>query len=126
MTATRDALAAGTSDHALALRETLERGLAALGQATGWLLGAGGDRAAAAATPYLRLFGTVAGGWIMARSLLAAEAALAAGEGDSAFLETRRLTARFYGDSILPEAPALAEIVMRSGPGVLDLADEQV
>ena len=61
----------------------------------------------------------------MARSLLAAEAALAAGEGDSAFLETRRITARFYADSILPEAPALADVVMRSGPGCLDIADGQ-
>ena len=37
----------------------------------------------------------------------------------------RRITARFYGDSILPEAPALAEVVMRSGPGCLDIADGQ-
>ena len=128
MTTLQEALVLGGSDHALALHETLERGLAALSQATDWLLGVNAkdrDRAAAGATPYLRLFGTVAGGWIMARSLLAAEAALAAGEGDSGFLEARRITARFYGDSILPEAPALAEVVMRSGPGCLDIADEQ-
>ncbi|MFQ5565743.1 MAG: acyl-CoA dehydrogenase [Paracoccaceae bacterium] len=124
MTATREALSGGTSDHAPALHETLEQGLTALDQATGWLLGADANRAAAAATPYLRLFGTVAGGWVMARSLLAAEAALAAGEGDSAFLEARRITARFYADSVLPEAPALAEVVMRSGPGCLEIADE--
>ena len=128
MTTLQEALSTGASDHALALHETLDRGLAALGQATDWLLGAGAierGRAAAGATPYLRLFGTVAGGRVMARSLLAAEAALAAGQGDSAFVETRRITARFYGDSILPEAPALAEIVMRSGPGCLEIAEEQ-
>ena len=69
--------------------------------------------------------GCVAGGWCMAGARWGREAALEAGEGDSGFLEPRRITARFYADSILPEAPALAEVVMRSGPGCLDIADGQ-
>jgi alkylation response protein AidB-like acyl-CoA dehydrogenase len=116
-----------SSDGAEALEETLKEGIAALGDATDWIVAAYGEdrnRALAAAAPYLRLFGTVAGGWIMARSLLEASKALAAGEGDAAFLEARRITARFYADSILPQAPALARIVMRSGPGALDLTEE--
>ena len=124
---TRD-LTAGGSDHALALGAALGDGLAALRAASDWLLEtypADADTAAAGATPYLKLFGIVAGGWIMARSLLAAEAALAAGEGDPAFFEARCLLARFYGDAILPEAIGLSHIVRQAGTTTLKLAEGQ-
>ena len=117
-----------SNDGAQDMKETLKEGITALGEATDWIVAAYGEdrnRTLAAAAPYLRLFGTVAGGWVMARSLLEAEKGLASKEGDAAFFEARRITARFYADAILPHAPALARIVMRSGPGALELAEER-
>src|SRR5206468_2973373 len=65
----------------------------------------------AAAVPYLKLWGLVAGGWQMGRAAEVAAAQLAAGEGDSEFLRAKILTARFYAESLLPQAEALAESI---------------
>jgi len=118
-----------------ALREGLQQGLASLEDATGWLLGAHKDspaRAAAGASPYLRLFGTVVGGWLLAQGAAAALERLAADENgsgqngiDRAFLRAKPITARFYAENILPQAPALAAAVMRGADSTLALADEQ-
>ena len=128
MAQTAKELAASDNAHAEALNAALSDGLAALGEASDWLLATypdDGDAAAAGAAPYLKLFGIVAGGWIMGRSLLAAQTALAAEQGERLFLEARCLTARFYADAILPEAPALAQIVQRASTGTLGLSEEQ-
>lgn len=60
------------------------------------------DDALAGATPYLDLMGTLTGGWLMARSRLAAQAMTAAGEGDKDFLEAKLATTGFYLRQILP------------------------
>src|SRR3954451_23151475 len=54
------------------IRAPLETAIAALEQATEYLVGAEPALAAAGSAPYLQLFGTVAGGWLMARLALAA------------------------------------------------------
>ena len=57
------------------LGEPLADGVAALREATDWLLTNGladPQHAMAGASPYLRLFGTVLGGWFLARQALAA------------------------------------------------------
>ena len=41
------------------------------------------------------------------RMAMAASRLLAAGEGDRSFLEAKLLTARFYGERIMPDAGAL-------------------
>ena len=63
------------------------------------------DAALAGATPYLRQFGTVLGGWLMARAAVAALAGPA--EHDEAFLTDKVVTARFYGEHLLPQASGL-------------------
>lgn len=63
------------------------------------------DEALAGATPYLRQFGTVIGGWLMARSALAAKTGPA--EHDDDFLVDKVVTARFYGEHLLPQANGL-------------------
>jgi alkylation response protein AidB-like acyl-CoA dehydrogenase len=68
------------------------------------------DRAAAASTPYLRAFGTVAGGLMMARSAMAAQRQLADGDGDPGLLDEVIVAARFYAENILPLAAAQAQI----------------
>ena len=92
------------------LRTALHDGLSALEAATAWVLVKQRDNpgdAASGAMSYLRLWGTVAGGWLMARAALAANADLAKGEGDPDFLRAKILTARFYGEQILPRASSL-------------------
>jgi hypothetical protein len=85
--------------------------------------------ALAGATPYLRLFGTVAGGWLMAMAALAAarrlsEGAVNEGVGNKAFLTAKLATARFYADNILVQAEGLAAQIMRGGLPVLGLVAE--
>jgi acyl-CoA dehydrogenase len=63
------------------------------------------DEALAGATPYLRQFGTVIGGWLMARSAIAAKASPA--EHDDEFLADKVVTTRFYGEHLLPQASGL-------------------
>jgi hypothetical protein len=97
-----------------AIRDGLANGIEVLRQATEWLLGrvaTAPNDALAGATPYLEMFGLVTGGWLLARSALAAQHLLAAGEGDSAFLAAKIATARFYCEELLPEAAGLLPAV---------------
>jgi alkylation response protein AidB-like acyl-CoA dehydrogenase len=99
-----------------------------LSAATDWLvdaLAADPARAAAVASPYLRLMGTVAGGWLLARSAQAAARRLEAQDGDPRFLIAKLRTARFYADNLLPEAAALAAAVMTGADSTLALEDDQ-
>jgi hypothetical protein len=67
----------------------------------------------------------VAGGWQMARAALAAQRRLAAGDGDSAFLNAKVLTARFYADHVLCRASSLCHAVLRGADAALAMDDEQ-
>lgn len=97
---------------------TLRRGLsAAVGDLTAavlWLAEHGlkdPNHALAAATPFLRLMGTTVGGWLMARSAIAANEMLAAGEGNPEFLKAKLTTARFYAEQLLPQTKSLLPMV---------------
>lgn len=100
----------------------------ALRQSTEWLLEAVKENQAhalAGATPYLKQFGNIAGGYYLAHGAKAA--AIAAGEGeDPAYYEAKIALAKFYADNYLTEAVALsdavtagAEAVARIDPGVM-------
>jgi alkylation response protein AidB-like acyl-CoA dehydrogenase len=110
--------------HSLPAR--LASGLDSLERATDWLL-AQDDRdqarALSGATPYLKLFGTVAGGAMMARSVAAALAGKAAANGDAGFYDAKCQTAGFYADNILPQADALAIVVTDGADTVLGLEE---
>ena len=98
-----------------------------LAEATESLLKLGADDmvvAAAAATPYLNLFGTVAGGWLLCKSALTASEKLAVGEGNASFLEAKIKTARFYVDNLLPQAGACAAAVA-GAESVMELDEAQ-
>jgi alkylation response protein AidB-like acyl-CoA dehydrogenase len=91
----------------------LTTALEGLAQTSTWLgqrLASGDiDDALAGATPYLTQLGTVVGGWLMARSALAAKA----GPSDHTpeFLAEKVNTARFYGEHLLPRANGLVATV---------------
>jgi 3-(methylsulfanyl)propanoyl-CoA dehydrogenase len=79
--------------------------------ATGWMLSALGRdprEAAAVAAPYLKLFGTVAGGVLLARGAGKAALLIAEKGTDQSFLEARIAAARSYAALVLPEAGSLA------------------
>jgi alkylation response protein AidB-like acyl-CoA dehydrogenase len=76
------------------------------------------NAAYAGAVPYLMLAGNLVAGWQMARSVLAAEAALARGE-DSAFMAAKIATAHFYAHHILPEVDLQRSRVMQGATSLL-------
>jgi len=72
---------------------------------------------------YLMLAGNLMAGWQMGRALLAAEVKLAAGE-DSAFMQAKITTARFYADHLLTRIPGLRDSIVEGAAGVTDMALE--
>jgi alkylation response protein AidB-like acyl-CoA dehydrogenase len=122
------ALAGGGGKHLPAIGQRFAGGLAALRAATDAIAAHQVHRpaaAAAAAVPYLRLFGIVAAGYLMGKAALAATRALGHGPGDSAFHHGKIATARFYADHFLSLAPALFHPVADGSEGIFDLAEEQ-
>ncbi len=111
-----------------ALRARLDAGVQAAAKAVDWLLATFGKDARAASAgsvPFLRLMGAVAGGWQMARAARIAEKRIQEGAGDKAFLEAKIATARFFGDHVLVQAPALAETVIAGAAGAMALSEDQ-
>ncbi len=123
-----DTLAAAQGGDIAAIRTQLADGLDALRDATDWIVStAKADPASAAAgsAHYLRMFGLVAGGYMMARSALEAADCLATGDGDPAFAETKRITARFYAEQYLPQARGLLTPIREGHSTVMALAEDQ-
>ena len=107
----------------LVLRHALDAGLESLTAATGWILGQATkdlNAIAASSVPYLKCFGLVAGGAMMARSVLAAKQQMEYGQGDEVFLKEKITTAHFYATHILPQATALVQAVTQGSDSVLD------
>jgi 3-(methylthio)propanoyl-CoA dehydrogenase len=77
----------------------------------------------AGSVPYLMLAGNVFAGWQMARSLLVAEDCLAKGE-DTAFMQAKVITARFYADHMLSKAPGVRDSIVEGADCVTALALE--
>jgi alkylation response protein AidB-like acyl-CoA dehydrogenase len=109
------------------LSRALGEGMGALRRATDWLIGeADAASALAGATPYLRLVGTVIGGYQMTRAAAISEARIENGGEDGAFYAAKRATARFYAENVLPLASALERSVIHGGRAALALAPDQV
>ena len=79
-----------------------------------WLLQNGGgssDEGLAGATPYLRMFGTTVGGWLMAKSALKAQRLLSESSESKDFLEAKIETSTFYAQQLLPQVSGLLPAV---------------
>jgi 3-(methylthio)propanoyl-CoA dehydrogenase len=106
------------------LAPCLADGVAALREATEWLLTNGAQdpqNALAGATPYLRLFGTVLGGWFLARQAIAARTA-----GSDDFHAAKVATARYYLEQVLPTARGLVPSVIAGPDALLALTPTQL
>ncbi len=77
----------------------------------------------AGSVPYLMLAGNLVAGWQLARSLLAAEDQLKAGN-DVDFMQAKIATARFYAEHILVKAPGLRDSIVDGAESVTALAIE--
>jgi len=75
----------------------------------------------AGCVPYLMLTGNLMAGWQMGRSLLVAQAQLAAGV-DQDFMRAKISTARFYADHILTKVPGLRDSIVDGADAVTALA----
>ena len=101
--------------------------LDALEQATRWLLKAAAEDPqlpAAASYYYLELWGVVVGGWLMAKSALAAQQKKAAGEGDNAFYNNKIKTASYYAAHVLPSTTGLKHSITEGSDDVMALQVE--
>jgi acyl-CoA dehydrogenase len=121
---------AGHRSHAAlsVIRRNLSEGIAALAEATDWLLETypyNSKAAAAGAVPYLKLWGTVAGGWQMARAALIAKERLDGGSDDYDFYRAKIGTARFFAEHFLPLAPAYKQAIVNGSASVLALEEAQ-
>ncbi len=110
------------------IHKSLTEGIDALGEATDWLLAtypSNMKAASAGAVPFLKLFGTVAGGWQMARAALIAKKRLDEETDDFDFYRAKLGTARFYAEHILPLAQAYRHEVVDGSTSVLALEEAQ-
>jgi len=120
-------LAAHANPEVQAIGVRLTAATAGLVTAIDWVAKNYGENARlahAAAVPYLELWGLVAGGWQMGRAAQIAAERLAKGEGDAAFYRTKLATARFFAESLLPQAEGLALTVTQGSEASLAIPAE--
>jgi alkylation response protein AidB-like acyl-CoA dehydrogenase len=81
------------------------------------------NKAFSCSVPYLMLWGTVAGGWQMARAADIAAKKIAAGESDP-FYKAKLTTARFYATHSLTKAASLLAQITEGSGDVMTLAED--
>jgi hypothetical protein len=70
------------------------------------------------------LAGNVLSGWQLAKSYLIAQEAISQGDQDSAFMQAKMTTVRFYADHILSKAPGMRDSIVQGADSVTDMALE--
>ncbi len=124
----RKILAALAASELAGIGQSLAAAIDALENATRWIVETfpkDPNAVFAVAVPYLHLFGTVGGGWMMARAALIAQGKRDELESDAAFFEAKLTTARFYSEHILPRAAAFGQTVMSGAESVMALPETQ-
>jgi len=120
---------AGHSDPTVKrIGDALGTSLAALNETSQWIgMNAMGDlhTAFACSVPYLRLWGTVAGGWQMARAAQIAAAKIADGDAEAEFYRAKVATAAFYASHVLSQCGWYQRQIVDGSADVLTLSDAQ-
>ena len=125
MRITATALAAGELS---AMGKSFAGAIDALDEATRWIVETfpqDPNAVYAVAVPYLKLFGTVGGGWMMVRAAQVAQRKCGQPAADTAFYEAKLATARFYCEHLLPQAAAFRHTVISGADSVMALAESQ-
>ena len=106
--------------------QQLEAAVAATRRATEWLLTnapTSPNSALAASSPYMRMLGTVVCGGLLGRSALVAGAHA---DDPTGFYAAKRVSARFFGEQILPLAAALEPAVTAGADDLFALSPSQL
>lgn len=126
-------LAGELKDHAgaklAAIGNRLDHASEVLQETFTWMRGQAKDNPQnimAGATPYLRLFGNVTGGYFLAKGALAAHQKISSGEGDKNYLAARIVLAQYFADNVLPLSQGLAESVTAGAETLYELSAEQL
>jgi len=107
------------------ISRNLTAGIAALSEASDWLLAnyhTEPQAAAAGAVPYLKLTGIVVGGWLMAKSAALSVKHLEDGSTDD-YYRAKLATASYFADHQLPQAGGLAAAITAGSASVLALPE---
>jgi hypothetical protein len=115
-------LSASPDANLKAIGDALDAAIARLRETVQWVSKTfpSNPAAVAAGSVYvLKLMGITLGGWMLARGAEIASRQLAKGEGDADFLKSKILTARFFGDHVMSQAPSLAAAITRGSESVL-------
>jgi alkylation response protein AidB-like acyl-CoA dehydrogenase len=124
MSSLRAALVSSGRPELMQLASPLKRAITALVEAVDWMLvkyDAEPRAAAAGAVPFLKLTGTVIGGWLMARAALVARERLAVDDGAADLYRSKLITARYFAEHVLPEASAMRDAIVNGAEPVLAL-----
>ncbi len=104
--------------------ENLTAAVGSVRQATTWLLETGTadpNGALAGSSPYLRMLATVVCGGLMADVAMRADRS-----GDPDFARAKRVSAKFFGEQILPTAPGLLGAVTAGSDDLFTLSASQL
>jgi len=119
---------AGHSQALVVIRGRLAEAGSALARTTHRLLNAAKhepELADAGAVPYLELFGTVLGGYLMARAALIAQNRLSEGTDEKSFYATKLATAEYYAAAILPRAAALEHAALGGAAAIFGINEHE-
>ena len=119
---------AGHGQALVVIRGRLAEAGSALARTTHQLLNAAKhepELADAGAVPYLELFGTVLGGYLMARAALIAQNRLSEGTDEERFYATKLATAEYYAAAILPRTAALEHAALGGAAAIFGINEHE-
>ncbi len=111
-----------------AFASSLADSIAALHQATQWIVANGPEdpeQAAAAASPYLRLMALTVIAYLWSRMATVAARKCHAGEGDNALLQSKAVSAKYYVEKLLPETAWLLTDITSGKDSMMALSGDQ-
>ena len=110
-----------------AIQKRFSMAIASAERTTQWLLGQNdATLPAAGSVEYLMMLGRLAGGWIMARSALAALELKQLDGADEPYLNAKILLARYYADRTLPLVESSETIIVEGVESTVTMDAEQL
>ncbi|MEQ9545782.1 MAG: acyl-CoA dehydrogenase C-terminal domain-containing protein [Marinobacter sp.] len=108
-------------------REELKEAIKALEEATLWLAAHAPkdpEQAGAAATPYLRIMALTVTAYLWSRMAMVADQQLTTGNGNTPLLESKKISARFYFEKLLPEVHWLLKDIKSGKDALMAFSDD--
>ena len=116
------------SDDLDVIATALDKAIGALAETTNWMIShakSNTDALSASAVPYLRIFSTVAGGYMLAKMAYAAHQELFSNGGEADYYNAKIITARFFAEALLPQIYGLMSPVMGGHQTVMQISNDQ-